>query len=438
MKINPIVRFSNNFIQPIKRSITPTLGFDSVSFTNAKPEAKSASLLDKITPSVFKDETLNSIFQRSTEISTIDTQNARTRSEDNAILTQWFTDEGLEKMQSGKAYPEMMRGIEELIYDGVSFKQRDEFYMMAVQRLIDSGAIDDKTFVLIDTGHSIPIAAQLMKEENKAALGEVKGTFLFDSTFPQNHPNVNPQDEEATAISLDIRERSHQRISSQILDFGDIIENANKNSKGKGGALFIGVDAHRYAKFDTSKLPTAQELKKLGLNKVAIIQEVPPLSSFSQNDVEKLFSAKTKEMVEQSLSNMNLACGRAKRTPLGTEIDEDTKARIKRLLTRASDIIKPDKIEKTYPGLSSPDKKKTSKLIETEKFGYGMRTAHGSDVNEYLRYLKKNSGATIFIEGAALLKLREAPVETFKETKDFMLQTYNDGFDKIISGNFDV
>lgn len=446
MKINPVFIFSNSQIQPPKKvsgsfkHSTPISGvkpnFENLQ-ANFNVQFRGIGILDKITPPTFEDETLNSIIQRNTEIATIDTKNAGSRSEDNAILTAWFDDIGLEEMRAGKAYPEMMEHLENGLYDGVSFKERDELFMIAAQRLVDCGAIDDKTFVLIDTGHSIPIAAQLMKEENRAVLGDVKGTFLIDSTFPKIHPNVDAGDKEAIEIHEDIRNGAHQRISSQALDFGDIINNSYKNSKGAQGALFIGIDMHRCAKFDTSKLPTAEELKKLGLNKVAIIQELPPISIFSQSDADKIHPL-TVPNVQRAMSSMQQACTEAKKTPAGTEISTASKAKIKELLTKASNALGPRDIDKIYSQLSKPDKKQISRQIEKREFGYGTKTGCGSDINEYLNKLKKSSGGDIkiFIEGAALLKLRNEQMDSLRRTKNEILARRHNSFEHTINGDF--
>ncbi len=449
MKINPVFNFSNKQIQAPKKitssfknaATAPTIGFNLENLqAHFNVQFRGISLLDKITPPKFEDETLNAIFQRSTETATINTKDACPRSEDNAILTAWFDDCGLEEMQTDKAYLTMQEQFESGLYDGVNFEQRDKFYMMAVQRLIDCGAIDDKTFVLVDTGHSIPIAAQLMKEENKAALGSVKGTFLFDSTLPKIHPFIDPENTEAMETHGVIIDRTHYRLSSQMLSFGDIINNAYKNSNNSKGALFIGLDIHRDTKFDTSKLPTADELKKLGLKKIMVVQEIPPLSTFSQVEADKICPPLTEPAILRALSRMKRACNEAQKTPIGVQINETSKEKIKELLKEASDILKPTNIDETYPKLSAPDKKQTSKLIEKGKFGYGTKMTYGSDVNEYLRQIKRDSkGAiTLLSEGASLLKLRNCPLEALQKAKDTMLSTCNRSFEDTVNGNFDA
>jgi|GEM_PF-4116827 len=454
MKISPVFIFSNSQTQNAKRTdssfeSSAPFAFAPMSLqhlqANFNVKFRGAGLLDKITPPTFEDETLNSILQRCMDVSGISTKDALHRSEDNAMLTGWYIEEeGLKKMQAGEAYPEMVEHLKEGIYDGVSFEERDKCFMYGVQRLIDSGAIDDKTFVLIDTGHSIPIAAQLMKEENRAALGNVKGAFLLgdESAFPKTHPCVNENDSEQVSIyEQQIRNKSHYRLSSQILTFGDIINDAYKNSNGEKGALFIGVDCHRNVRFDISKLPTVDELKKLGLNKVAIVQEMVPLSSFSQSDFDKIFTLPlTMEKIQDTLSRMRQACDEAEKTPADTKIDEASKETIRKLLTRATKILRPNNgIDKIYPQLDPPNKKRVSKLIEKREFGYGTKICCGSDMNEYLKYLKKNAfyGMEIFVEGATLLNMRGHTLKKALEEKNKILARKNKRFDAAIRGDFD-
>lgn len=454
MKVNLVFNLTNNQIRPAKKmngsfaggatiyAATPCLENLQANFIPFALSFKGASILDKIIPPTFEDKTLNAILQRNTDNSGIDTKYAKPRSEDNTILSSWFTDVGLEEMQAGKAYREMCNEMENLLHDGVSFEERDKYYMAAVQKLVDCGAIDDKTFVLIDTGHNIPIAAQLMKEENLAALGNVKGTFSHgESTFPKTRTYIDSDANEkskTTASSYEsIRNASHCRISSQALSFSDIINDAYKNSTNAKGALFIGVDTHRYIKFDTLKLPTAAELKELGLDKVAVIQELPPLSAFLQSDVD-IINPLTEQSFQRAFSYMRQACDEARMTLVGAEICEASKMRIKELLTMASKALKPRNIDRIYSQFSSPGKKQTSKLIEEGKFGYGNKMGCRSDVNKYLKQLKKDSKGEIkiFIEGAALLKLRNAPVEILREAKNNILAGCNNSFEAIIEGDF--
>jgi hypothetical protein len=248
--------------------------------------------------------------------------------------------------------------------------------MTGIQRLVDDGAIDDKTFVIIDTGHAIPMAAQLLKESNRESLGNVKGSFILgEISFPKGCPNAKTR-EDADTQEL-ARSCSNYRISSQAITYGDNISSAynkSKDNKDENGALFIGIDFHRQTRLDISKLPTADELKALGIKKVVVVQELPPVSSFSSTDAEKIYQPLTQEQALKSLRFMKRACIEAEKTPYGEAVNEESKSVIKEYLIKASDALKSELIEKTYAKLNKPDQKAVSKQIEKMKFGYNSKT----------------------------------------------------------------
>jgi hypothetical protein len=148
------------------------------------------------------------------------------------------------------------------------FAEDDIALQIEVQKLIDSGDINKHSFIVSDTGHDIPILAQLLKNHSL----NVQGSFHY---------------------SDEIDETSLKRIASQTRTWGNEIEQNNKKKHTKTGALFIGLEAHRedyfhhfLYKIDSSTLPTPDELKKLGIENVVYLTEDSPDATYS------LFKAK--------------------------------------------------------------------------------------------------------------------------------------------------
>ena len=451
MKINPALNLPNSQIQPTKKTqssfkssapfagIKPSLQNLQANFMPMAISFKGDNITQKIAPPQFENELVNEIFSRNTDVATIKTKDAKHRSESCEILSKWYTDIGISMLQDGTGIGTIYNDVSMAGYDNASFEEHDKYFMYGIQRLVDCGAIDDKTFVLIDTGHSIPMGAQLMKEENKQTLGDVKGTFLLgESAFPKKHPNADKNDEWSNDIyETTMLKGNNSRLSSQALTYGDIIEEANKDNKGGNGAVFLGVDFHRNAKLDTSKLPTAQELKALGLNRVVVVQEYAPVSSFA-NDADRVYNPITTEKAQRALSYFLSACEESQKTPPGGKISEQSKEEIKKHLMMAARTLKAPFADKMYLRLDTPNKKQTAELIEQDKFGMGTNACLRNDVTQYLEQLKRDSeGAlNIIVEGSDLIKLRQFPLERLQQGKDLVAEQENKNFEHALMGNF--
>lgn len=148
------------------------------------------------------------------------------------------------------------------------FAEDDIALQREVQKLIDSGDISKHSFIISDTGHDIPILAQLLKNHKL----NVQGSFHY---------------------SEGIDDTSLKRIASQTRTWGNEIEQSNKKKNTQTGALFVGLEAHREDyfhnfsyKIDSSTLPTPDELKKLGIENVVYLMEKAPDTTYSINDAK--------------------------------------------------------------------------------------------------------------------------------------------------------
>lgn len=132
-----------------------------------------------------------------------------------------------------------------------------------LQNLVSRGVISPNTMVIADTGHDIPMLAQLHKND----------ALKFNSAFQFKFPK-----QEDANIS---------RISGQTLTWGGEISQAeSKISKPNG--LYLGLEAHRNWKIDTTKMPSVQELQDLGIKKIVYLNEASPNVTLSAENTREL------------------------------------------------------------------------------------------------------------------------------------------------------
>jgi len=145
------------------------------------------------------------------------------------------------------------------IPDKIPF-HRDCMFRSRVQKIVDAGIIDDKSLIISDTGHSIPIFAKLLENEHL----NVRGVFRF------------PDDDNLSIESA---------VISRILTYGKSIEEENKRTLNKDGTLFLGFDAHRTLPYNRNILPEAKNLKDKGIKKVVYLIESIPNVKYTIEDV---------------------------------------------------------------------------------------------------------------------------------------------------------
>lgn len=131
-----------------------------------------------------------------------------------------------------------------------------------VQILIDRKDITENTMVLSDTGHDLPIAAQIASSERFRILH----AFHFPKYFQNERGNF-------------------ERILPQLQDWASYLHTQQKKwaTKKEPNLIFIGLEGHRKDYEDVIKhpiqpewLPNNQELKELGVKKIVYLYERHP------------------------------------------------------------------------------------------------------------------------------------------------------------------
>lgn len=125
------------------------------------------------------------------------------------------------------------------------------------------GQIDNRTLVISDTGHDIPILDNLLN------VIPLQGSFII----PEGA--VDPV--------------SQGRLQSQAKTWGKSISQkqavAAQNNQQNG--LFIGVEAHREKPINSSNLPNPEQLKGLGIDRVVVLKESSPKRNYTMDDAQK-------------------------------------------------------------------------------------------------------------------------------------------------------
>ena len=172
--------------------------------------------------------------------------------------------------------------------------EADSLFQEEASKLIGS-VITPQTMVIADTGHSIPILDGLFYDAHVEMNCEAKNVFFergkeplrFNSAFSLN--------------SMGLSTIAQGRIADQAKTFGRDIAKVETGIGEKANGLFIGLDCHREKSFDHSVLPSAQELKDLGLKKVVYLAESSPqaeLSSANTRDLKKYFEKLEQDEIE--------------------------------------------------------------------------------------------------------------------------------------------
>ena len=189
----------------------------------------------------------------------------------------------------------------------------DTLFRKNAQKFVDLGIIDKNTLVIVDTGHTLPVIKQLEIDENRDMLGHVYSTFkigkndympAMDYDMEHNIEEIFMTRGEAHFLGNDqkahakwilselfkhdnaiksrfdmIRNYYHgqnSRIKDQsYIYYGEPVGALDSHSNERG-ALIVGIDIHRTGYMEPSSLPTADELRALGYNKVVYLCEHKP------------------------------------------------------------------------------------------------------------------------------------------------------------------
>lgn len=163
-----------------------------------------------------------------------------------------------------------------------SFFKDDYALQRGLQILIDRGDLKPNSLILSDTGHDIPMAAQLGKNSQ----------FKMQAVF------VLPEE-------LNEKDGANRkRIIEQAQDWGEDIKAINKKySQSELNTLFIGLEGHRqnYSNEYSHRLkneafPSTDELKDLGIERVYYIYERHPDHT---EDIKDKILEDSKELLRQ-------------------------------------------------------------------------------------------------------------------------------------------
>ncbi len=142
--------------------------------------------------------------------------------------------------------------------EGDEFR-KDKNLQNGFWKLINDGTITPNTLVISDTGHDIPILAELLESPL------LNFNFAFRLPF-SNKPNL-------------------ERSIKQTNTWGSKIK--QKQAAGANG-LFLGLEAHRKDKINSTLLPTFDELQQLGTVKVVYLAEAEPNKCLSKSNTSEL------------------------------------------------------------------------------------------------------------------------------------------------------
>lgn len=156
-------------------------------------------------------------------------------------------------LSSTTEHPEGRRGAD---------LEADRGFQHEVRWLAYREIINRHTLILADTGHDIPMAAELMGRGNPL---HIRAVF---------------------AVPL-VRPGSHTRIRNQVETFGpQIAEGQASARRTEQGAIFVGLDTHRLEDIKSLALPSALVLHRLGISKVVYLHETPLGSELSTRNAK--------------------------------------------------------------------------------------------------------------------------------------------------------
>jgi len=167
----------------------------------------------------------------------------------------------------------------------VSVQRHDAGFMTKVQQLVERGMITAHTLVISDTGHDIPILAQLTSNDQL----RVQGHICFDAAWM-----------ETTNIETGL---NRVRLRWQAQSWGNQIKRVMEKTEGPG-ALFIGLDMHRVSELPRQNLPAPDILREYGIDKVIYLQELPPevLAKSRTSALREQLKGYCKSLVEAGLA----------------------------------------------------------------------------------------------------------------------------------------
>lgn len=331
------------------------------------------------------------------------------------------------------------------VVDGLTGKAADSRFMTSAQRLVDLGVIDSSTLVIAHTDHNIPIAKQLMNNSEK--LGKVNGVIDIS---PECFPKLSEQTENIirliaegkgsqTGLSSKEIEILEEKIQpfEQVILFGDehkqkqlegykreIFENAGRikdqdftysgvlgqSTEGKG-AKFLGIDFHRTSNYDTSKLPTAQELKQAGIKKIVFLDETPPASSFTAADASIIYEPIDNKKMEEITRHYDTMIQKV--WSGNTEEGLESFVNLEKALT-------PTDIKKKVSFPSKEHIMQTAEDIRNKKFGYTTKQVTREDIASYLQNIETDM--PVIVEGVDLNKLETAPLYALRNIMDRVIE----------------
>lgn len=327
--------------------------------------------------------------------------------------------------------------------DGMSGKDMDLRFMMGAQRLVDLGIIDKSTLVIAHTGHNIPIAYQLKQNKH---LGDVNGVLEFSrDSFPLMTDKVkgilelfakgkakaaglsredsriinekitrfkkhilSPDTGQQALLDEYLRElrECSERINNQNFTYPSTLSQITQGI----GTKYLGLDFHRTARLDTTKLPTASELRTAGIKKVVFLDELHPESTFNLFELSKIYEPMTKEkgerigdLFDMFLSNMYQG-----------KIKEGLRA----IFTLEKFVAPKDIREK----ILQPDSRTINAVkqkIQNSNFGYTPQQITRGDLIKYIENLKNDM--PVLIEGVDLFRLEHFPFEALVNSKNKIL-----------------
>lgn len=335
-------------------------------------------------------------------------------------------------------------------FDGLSGKEYDLRFMLGAQRLVDLGIIDDSTLVILHTGHNIPVAHRLMQNKH---LGEVNGVLEFSrDTFPLMSEKVKNILElfakgegkaagfskEDTAILNELIKPLKRKIlhpvtgEQAVLDeYVSILEQCAKRINDQNytypgtleqivsgkGTKYLGIDFHRTAKVDTTKLPTAKELKEAGIKKVVFLDEMHPVSTFNEAEIEQMYEPMTQDKIDTISALFDMF--------LSNMYQGKTKEGLKAIFTLDRFIAPADIRQK----ITVPDAAKLNEVkekIQKGSFGYKPEQITRGDMVKYVQNLQSNM--PVLIEGIDLYRLEHFPYENLISGTDRLLKQERNKF----------
>ncbi len=373
---------------------------------------------------------IKKIFQRTDDCSLFNATTAvpKNRADDTILMIN------LENNPDVFMCPEGIKSLAEQIFirdfDGLTYAALDKRFMFAAKRLVDLNVIDDSSFVILHTGHNIPIAEQLLQHRS---LGQVSGVFdMSKSCFPAVSPKaqriieqivsgnvaetglapdeiayiqreLTPFMEHLTASTpnrtyLQQYNANIEQCAERWVNQNFTFPNALKTETTVKGAKFIGIDFHRAANYDISKLPTSEDIRAAGFNKVVFLDEIIPIHAFSEKEAECLFEPLREKTFYEALN----ACVSA-----GKALYKGDKKTAKETVKVINNLLAPTDIEHKISGATPEHINNVRQLLQKGKYGATMDDVHRADMVEYLEQVQKD--IPVIIEGVDVLKLEILP-----------------------------